>query len=200
MGGGEPYGSECGGDNVRLVSVTNNAVVNAALGYVEANPAELDAVRDLVILSLLGPPITLRSTRPAHLSCRAVVVTPDWYLLQVDGTVLPGWQLPGGHVEEKDGSLLGSALRQLRELTGLDPNLLRPESTLPCDVEAVPVEPAPDLDEPEHVHYDFRYLLHLPGRDLVCPTDAAVRWVAVDDVPGTLGQKLRRGARAVSAR
>jgi hypothetical protein len=78
---------------LRLVPVTNNALVSAALGYVEANPAELDAVRDLVILSLLGPRITLCDT-------------------QVNGPVPPGWRLPGGHVAEEGSSLLGSTLRQ----------------------------------------------------------------------------------------
>jgi ADP-ribose pyrophosphatase YjhB (NUDIX family) len=176
------------------VPVTNNAVVSAALGYVEANPAELDVVRDLVILSLLGPRVTLRSTMPAHLVCRALVVTPDWRLLQVGGPVLPGWQLPGGHVDQDDASLLGSVLRQLQRLTGIDPNVLRPESALPFDVDAVPVEPMPALGEPEHTHYDFRYLLHLPSRDHAS-ADAALRWVPVDDVPGRLGAKLQASSR-----
>lgn len=183
---------------MRLVSVTNNAVVSAALGYVEANPAELDAVRDLVILSLLGPRITLRDTLPAHLACRAVVVTPDWHLLQVDGPVLPGWQLPGGHVAEEDSSLLGSTLRQLRHLTGIDPDALRPESALAFDVDAVPIDAVPALGEPEHVHYEFRYLLHLPSRDLAS-AETALRWVPMDEVPGRLGTKLRRSSRTAPA-
>jgi ADP-ribose pyrophosphatase YjhB (NUDIX family) len=180
------------------VSVTNNAVVSAALGYVEANPAELEAVRDLVILSLLGPRITLRDTLPAHLACRAVVVTPDWRLLQVDDVVRSSWLLPGGHVAEEDSSLLGATLRQLQCLTGIDPDALRPESTLPLDVDAVPVEPVPALAEPEHVHYEFRYLLHLPSRDLVAG-DGGLRWVPMDDVPGRLGTKLRRSSRRAPA-
>ncbi|WP_307874790.1 NUDIX domain-containing protein [Frankia nepalensis] len=183
--------------------MTNNAVVSAALGYVEANPAELDVVRDLVILALLGPPITLSGTLPAHLACRAVVVTPDWRVLQTNDTVLPGWQFPGGHVADEDCSLLGSALRQLHEFTGIDPNLLRPESTLPWDLAAMPVDPVPELDEPEHVHYDFLYLLHLAARELMpemalaAGTDA--RWVPANEVPGRLGTKLRRGSQLAAA-
>ncbi|WP_232303690.1 NUDIX domain-containing protein [Pseudofrankia sp. DC12] len=180
------------------MSVTNNAVVSAALGYVEANPAELEAVRDLVVLSLLGPHVTLPDTLPAHLACRAVVVTPDWHLLQVAEPVRSGWQLPGGHVGEEDSSLLGSTLRQLRRRTGIDPDTLRPESTLPLDVDAVPIAPAPSLAEPEHVHYEFRYLLHLPSRELT-RADAGLRWVPADDVPGRLGTKLRRSSRMAPA-
>ncbi|MDT3441263.1 MULTISPECIES: NUDIX domain-containing protein [unclassified Pseudofrankia] len=181
------------------MTVSNNAVVSTALGYVEANPSELDTVRDLVILSLLGPPITLRSTLPAHLACRAVVMTSDQHVLTVRGASRPGWQLPGGHVAEEDCSLLGSVLRQLRELTGIDPNVLRPESALPCDLDAVPVDPVLELDELEHVHYDFRYLLHLPSRDLGADVAADVRWVPVDEVPGRLGTKLRRSSRTPAA-
>jgi len=176
------------------VSVSNNAVVSAALGYVEANPAELDTVRDLVILALLGPPITRCSTFPAHLACRAVVMSPDQHVLTVSGTRSTGWQFPGGHIDDEDSSLLGCALRQLSARTGLDPNALRPESVLPCDLDAVPLAAAGDVDEPEHVHYDFRYLLHLPSRDLGVGVTGDARWVPVGDVPGRLGTKLRRGS------
>ena len=189
----------CEGDRFVHVTVTNNAVVRAALGYVEANAAEMDTVRDLVALSLLAPPVTFRSNRPAHVSCRAVVATPDWEVLQSRGTPRPCWQFPGGHVECSDASLLGSALRQLSELTGIDPNLLRPDSTLPCDLVALPVDAVPEFDEPEHVHYDFRFLLYLPCRDLVNAADAHLRWVPVGQVPGRLGEKLRRTARLVTA-
>ncbi|WP_232793992.1 NUDIX domain-containing protein [Pseudofrankia saprophytica] len=181
------------------MSVSNNAVVSTALGYVEANPSELDTVRDLVILSLLGPPITLRGTLPAHLACRAVVLTSDQHVLTIRDGERPGWQFPGGHVEDEDCSLLGSTLRQLRELTGIDPNVLRPESALPCDLEAVPVDTVPGLDEPEHVHYDFRYLLHLPSQELGFDVAVDVRWVPVDELPGRLGAKLRRSSRTPAA-
>jgi ADP-ribose pyrophosphatase YjhB (NUDIX family) len=180
------------------VSVTNNAVVRAALGYVERNPAELEAVRDLVVLALLGPPVTLPDTFPAHLACQAVVVSPDWRLLQVGGLARPGWHLPGGHVDGADGSLLGATLRQLRRLTGIDPDVLRLESTLPFDIAAVTVEPAPTLSEPRHVHYDFRYLLQLPSSDFVA-AGLPQRWVPASDVPGRLGEKLRHGPRQPAA-
>jgi len=182
------------------VSVSNNAVVSAALGYAEVHPSEVDTVRDLASLALHGPRIVLSDTLPAHLACRAIVMTPDLHVLQVRGAERAGWQFPGGHVDEGDSSLLGSALRQLSELTGIDPNALRPESVVPCDLSAVSIDPAPALDLPEHVHYDFCYLLHLPSQDLGADATADLRWVSVSDVPGRLGTKLRRSSRTPAVR
>lgn len=173
------------------MAVTNNAVIRAALGYVEANPAELDTVRDLVLLALDGPPVVSPRTLPAHVACRAAVATPDWRVLQVRTHPGGPWRLPGGHVADRDASLLGSALRQLTNVAGIDPNVVRLDSASPSDL-AVVAEEQPELPgAPEHVHYEFRYLLHVSSDETDLPPGAAARWVPAADIPGTLGTKLR---------
>lgn len=181
------------------MAVTNNAVLGVALGYIEANPAELETVRDLVVLALHGPPVTLRSTTPAHVTCRAVVVTSDWRILQIRSAAAEPWRLPGGHLQPGDSSLLGSALRWLTEMTGIDSNTVRPDSALPCDVDVQAVDAVPVLGEPEHVHYDVRFLLHVTSRETAPAPGDSVRWSTIAAVGGSLGAKLRISSRTAGA-
>jgi ADP-ribose pyrophosphatase YjhB (NUDIX family) len=180
------------------VAVTNNAVVGAALAYVEANPAEVDAVRPLVILALHGPSVADRVTQPAHVTCGALAVTADWRVLQLRERPSGRWLFPGDHVRRGDGSLLGAALRDLTEQTGIVSNAVIPGAVTPFDIEAVAVSAR--RYEPEHVHFDVRFLVHVPVGPVRLPTGGALghRWLPVADVPGRLGVKLRAAEVAAS--
>lgn len=182
---------------VPFVTVTNNAVIGMALGYIEANPEERDVLRSLIVLALHGPPIVTPTTTPAHVTCRAALVSADWRVLQVrggDGTAGPrGWALPGGHIEPTDQSLLGAALRLLAAQADVEANLLIPASVLPLDVTPRPIDAVPARDEPEHVHYEATFLLRVTDRQFgrTAVKGVSRRWVSLADVPGKVGDKLR---------
>lgn len=178
------------------MTVTNNAVVGVALGYIEANPDEMDLMRPLVVLALHGPTITARSTTPAHVTCRAAIVSPDWRVLEIREPPASVWRLPGGHVTVDDTSLLGATLRQAARQAGVEINTVIPDGMLPIDVEARIVDAAPGLGEPEHVHYEMTYLFHVEDRGLAVPDNAStrVRWVAPQQIAGQLGAKLARAS------
>ncbi|MCK9897853.1 NUDIX hydrolase [Frankia sp. AgB32] len=175
------------------MAVTNNAVIGVALGYIEANPDEMDLIRSLVVLALHGPAITARSTQPAHVTCRAAVVSPDWRVLEVMNGSASTWQLPGGHVEADASSLLGAALEHATRHAGVEANMVIPDRIVPFDVDATIVEAAPILGEPQHVHYDVTYLLHVEDRGLAVPDNGPnrIRWVDPGQIAGRLGVKLR---------
>ncbi|WP_242424631.1 NUDIX domain-containing protein [Frankia sp. EI5c] len=169
-----------------------------ALRYIEANPEERDVLRSLIVLALHGPPIVTPTTTPAHVTCRAALVSPDWRVLQTRGRAARDWRLPGGHVDAADQSLLGAALRHLATQAEVEANALIPFSVLPVDVTPHPVEAVPARDEPEHVHYEATFLLRVADRALGQPTSPGVawRWVSVADLRGKLGDKLRSEAKA----
>jgi hypothetical protein len=179
------------------VAVTNNAVIGVALGYIEANPDEMDLLRSLVVLALHGPSITARSTQPAHVTCRAAVVSPDWRVLEVMEGSASTWRLPGGHVDADSSSLLGAALGHAAHRAGVEANMVIPDGIVPFDVDATIVEAAPLLAEPEHVHYDVTYLFHVQDRGLAVPDTGPnrIRWVEPGQIAGRLGAKLRAASR-----
>lgn len=175
------------------VAVTNNAVVGVALNYLQANPDETDDVRPLIVLALHGPPVCSATTTPAHVTCGVVAVTADWQVLEVPSSPSALSLLPGGHVDAADRSLLGASLRLLAEQAGVPSEVVTPRAVLPLDVVAVPV-PAKG-GEPEHVHFDVRFLLQVPREHVRPPAGAGsdnYRWVPVAEIPGRLGTKLRR--------
>ncbi len=183
------------------MAVTNNAVIGVALGYIEANPDEMDLMQYLVVLALHGPAITARSTAPAHVTCRAAIVSPDWHVLEImdssTSTSTSTWHLPGGHVDAGASSLLGAALGLAARHAGVDTNMVIPDAVIPFDVEASIVEAAPARGEPEHVHYDMTYLFHVEDRSLAVPDSVStrVRWVEPGKVAGQLGVKLTEASR-----
>jgi 8-oxo-dGTP pyrophosphatase MutT (NUDIX family) len=173
------------------VPVTNNTVLGAALTYIEANPDEVDTVRPLVVLAMQGLSVTLRSATPAHVTCRAVAVSPDWHVLEVRPQS-GDWQLPGGHLEPSDSSLLGAALRGLGEAAGIVMDTVTPDAVVPFDLDACAVDAAPDRGEPGHMHYEVRFLLYVPDRAVRLPAGDSHRWVPVAALGGRLGAKLAR--------
>jgi 8-oxo-dGTP pyrophosphatase MutT (NUDIX family) len=64
---------------------------------------------------------------------------------------------PGGHLEPTDTTLVGAAMRELSEETGIDPGRIFPVSMHPAYVEFGQVPARPAKDEPDHYHLDIGY-------------------------------------------
>ncbi|MCK9896718.1 NUDIX hydrolase [Frankia sp. AgB32] len=174
----------------------NDRVISLVRDYLVAYPAEAEALTPLLDLASASSPVTARTTLPGHVTCGAVVVDTTFRVLQIHHRVLDRWLFPGGHVEREDATLAGAALRELAEETGVHPSTARPLRELPMDIDVHVIPENPARAEPEHTHYDFRFVFqiqrsHSPGTvDLRLDEVTDHRWLPVADLPGPAGARI----------
>ncbi|MER6367262.1 GNAT family N-acetyltransferase [Streptomyces mirabilis] len=170
------------------------ALVQAYLLRHPAEHAVVDAL--LAVLDAAGDP-TCRTTMPVHITCSAVVVNRDRRVLHIlhraSGLVL----VPGGHVELTDRTLLEAAVREVGEETGIKAGdlCLTPLLGIPVDIDYHDIDARPDKGEPQHRHYDVRFVFYLVGEqpELVLQDAevAGAEWRGFDTVSSpTLRAKL----------
>ena len=123
-----------------------------------------------------------RDNPEGHVTGSAVVARPDGSaFLLILHRKLGRWLQPGGHTEESDASVLGTALREAREETGLSAFEVPPEDAI-LDVDVHPI-PARGRDA-AHLHFDVRYLLVTSEtHDRSAAEDPArpMRWTSFED-------------------
>jgi 8-oxo-dGTP pyrophosphatase MutT (NUDIX family) len=90
---------------------------------------------------------------------------------------LERWLQLGGHSDD-DANTLRVALREAQEESGLPVEPVD-DAIFDIDIHLIPARP----DEPEHYHYDVRFLLRARDEAFVVTNESkALRWVAFDDV------------------
>lgn len=140
-----------------------DAEIEAAVrGYLARYPEEADSLSEAVRRLAQGSGFASRYTFPMHVTVGALLVRGGEVLL-VDHRAYGILLQPGGHLEPDDDTLLGAAVRELVEETGIDASHVQVASSLPVYVEygAVPARPA--KDEPAHFHLDLGYAFAAPA-------------------------------------
>ncbi|MGM9509972.1 NUDIX hydrolase [Larkinella sp. GY13] len=115
-----------------------------------------------------------------HVTGSAWIVSPDRrQVVLLHHAKLDRWFQPGGHADG-DPDLLGVALREAEEETGLQNIKVVSPAIFDIDIHTIPAR----VSEPEHLHYDIRFLLEATTDQPFVQTveTKGVRWVNVAEV------------------
>ncbi|WP_205772420.1 NUDIX hydrolase [Microvirga calopogonii] len=146
---------------------------------------------------MAGDDIHSRRTFPGHVTTSAFILDPTGRrILLIHHRSLERWLQPGGHYEPPD-SLMGSALREAIEETGMHDLVIDPwhrETGLPVDIDSHRIPARPERGEPEHWHHDIRYVVRASEHDPLRPDLREVHgaeWRGLQDLETIAPQGLR---------
>lgn len=174
--------------------ITADHIRSTLAAYTDAHPEDGPALAVAYELLNNGADLTSRKEYRGHVTAGAVLVNDSGDVLFIHHVALDTWLTPGGHVEPEDESLIGAALRELTEETGVTRSV-SPVLPVPVhiDVHAIPANP--DKGEDAHQHIDFRYLFRVEGDQAIQPQEeevSACAWRSVDTIADeTLRTRVR---------
>ncbi|RKR87906.1 8-oxo-dGTP pyrophosphatase MutT (NUDIX family) [Micromonospora pisi] len=154
--------------------------------YLDRYGTEHDRLAPLLAGIAQRSAITSRSTFTGHLTCSAILLDPAGRALHIHHNVLDRWLPPGGHLEPTDTSLLGAALREVEEETGLTAGDLVPLDRRPVDIDIHPIPANPGRGEPGHWHFDLCYAFTVgdaPELTLQTAEVGAAAWMPIGSAP-----------------
>lgn len=147
----------------------------ALLRYAAAHPERCDTAAEILHFVCTTPDCFCRSQLRGHITGSAWLLNPagDKALLTLHHN-LKRWMQLGGH-SDGDADTLRVALREATEESGIEGiQALSPE-IFDVDIHRIPARPA--KGEPEHFHYDVRFLLHAPHeRYSISPESDDLAW------------------------
>lgn len=152
-------------DAYRPESVAQQALREAFLGFLVARP---DAC--------------LRSCEPGHITASALLLDADGeHTLLTLHPRVGAWVQLGGHCEADDATIVGVALREATEESGIDGLRIEP-APLKLDVHPITCS----LGVPTR-HFDVRFVAHAPAgaRPVISDESLDLRWWPLDALPET---------------
>jgi len=144
------------------VTVSNTRKILQA--YLEIYP-EQNLKADFEKLFSTKKSITSRQNFYGHITASAIVLDQTLTkVLLIEHKKLGKLIQPGGHVDETDESLFSAANREVIEETGfndLSSLDIFSKKDIPIDIDIHLIPENIKKNEPEHLHFDFRYLFIL---------------------------------------
>lgn len=152
--------------------------------YQQRFPGETALAARFVAFAQAHPDCLWRSCVPGHITASCWIVSADCQRgLLTQHRKLARWLQLGGHVDGA-ADLAAAALREAREESGIQQFTLVPwqQTLVPLDLD-VHVIPA-RKQEPEHLHWDVRFLLHATCGEALTMSDEStdLRWVPLQDL------------------
>lgn len=150
--------------------------------YMPHDALEAFHVRNTLALLDGEPAITRKHFNPGHITAAAWVLANDTrQVLLIHHAKSGMWFQPGGHLEPHDNSLLDGATREVREECGFMPTFAETPYLFDVDMHAINRH----KDEPDHVHFDCRFLVRVPSPVKISLDDPtavpAAKWVSIDE-------------------
>jgi len=156
------------------------ALLGALEAYSGIDDPDAQQARRIADLVRSEPRCAERTCYPAHLTGSAWLANRgrDKALL-MHHTKLGIWLQPGGHADG-DFRLAEVALREAREESGLSSAALWVPDVFDVDIHRIPAR----ASEPEHYHYDVRFLAVADDADALVPNreSRALAWVPLDQL------------------
>ncbi|MFI6644332.1 NUDIX hydrolase [Streptomyces sp. NPDC050504] len=175
------------------MAITADHIRTTLAEYADAHPEEQHALAPLAELLDQGADVTSRKEFRGHVTAGAVLVNDRGEVLLVHHNALDKWLTPGGHLEPEDANLLGAALRELVEETGVTLSLA-PVRPTPVHIGVHPIPANDNKGEGAHWHADFRYVFRATGDQAVTLQEEEVggyAWRGVDAIAdGTLRARV----------
>jgi 8-oxo-dGTP pyrophosphatase MutT (NUDIX family) len=173
--------------------ITNEHISQTVKTYLTARPEYVNELKMITDLLDAGGDITPRTEFRGHATAGAVVINDAGLVLHIRHKGLGRWLLPGGHLESGDESLCSAALRELSEETGFNLDLVSEDGEDPIHVDVHPIPANPAKGEPDHHHFDFRFLFRTSGDVGALQTEEVTEadWLSVDALPSPLRDHVR---------
>lgn len=151
------------------------------LTYIARTPARARVATQVLDFVLHTPDCFERSHTAGHITGSAWVVSPDGEkALLTLHRKLRLWVQPGGHADG-DPDILRVALREALEETGIKGLTPLCPDIYDIDIHLIPARP--QSGDPEHLHYDVRYLLQAPHEQYVISDESdALGWFTEHDL------------------
>lgn len=139
---------------------TSRALIDALRDYARRYPDDAALADDFIAFAQSSPDVFERRHRLGHFTGSAWLLSADGQrVLLMHHRKLGRWLQPGGHADGQ-ADLAAVALREAQEETGLSGLRVQPD-IFDLDRHRIPARG----DEPEHWHYDVRYLVHAGGSE-----------------------------------
>jgi 8-oxo-dGTP pyrophosphatase MutT (NUDIX family) len=139
------------------MAITADHIRTTLTRYLDRYPEEKTELAPVLDLLDTGAELTSRKESRGHATAGAVLTDPVGRVLFIHHLALDKWLLPGGHLEPGDTTLIGAALRELAEETGIRPELVVPLRDEPVHIDVHPIPANPSKGEGDHQHIDFRF-------------------------------------------
>lgn len=148
--------------------------------YLIRHPDEVEAIRRLAIFVNENPECFERTLQAGHVTGSAWVVNQaGTHTLMTHHKKLNKWLQLGGHADG-ESDILKAALLEVEEESGLANFKALSPAIFDIDIHPIPERG----DEPEHFHYDVRFVVQAVGSDDYIVSDEShdLKWIEVSDV------------------
>ncbi len=149
--------------------------------YCQKPHAHLSAACTVIQFIEEHPDCFERTQLKGHITASALLLHPsEQSCLLTFHRKLQRWLQPGGHADG-DNSALRVAMREAEEESGISGVEVVDSEIFDVDVHLIPARP--QYGEPEHYHYDVRYLLRAPHEKMVCSDESeALAWMSWQEI------------------
>ncbi len=158
-----------------------NLLLRALKTYKTNYESEQGFIQEMIDFIEKNPNCFERSNLSGHVNGSAWVLSPDEKkVLLTHHKKLNRWLQLGGHSDGEDNTW-NVALREATEESGISNIQFVMKEIFDIDIHTIPENPK--KNEPEHKHYDVRFLLKAPTEEFVMSEESnSLKWVSASEL------------------